>query len=135
MKFKLAMLIALTFCFGCTGSESDPVDPTDPTTTADPSDPTDPTDAPAPTRSMKVATYNMGLATGYVPYAAERRDQVTAAVATSDADIICLTEVWFDDNIEYVSSALSETYPHQYTFIEEVEVSSEALTPKKTVVR
>lgn len=123
MKRTLNMLILILICCGCT---EDTTDPTDPTEVSDPTETPDPTDTPTPTKTIKVATYNMGLATGYVPYAAERRDQVTAAVANSDADIICLTEVWFDDNIEYVSNALTETYPHQYSHIEPVEVGTEA---------
>ncbi len=120
MKLMMSMLTVLFLSFGCTGENTEPTDPSDAT------DPSDPTETPAPTKTIKVATYNMGLATGYVPYAEERRDQVTAAVANSDADIICLTEVWFDDNIEYVTNALSETFPHQYHNVEEVEVGSEA---------
>ena len=117
MKLMITMLTALLLCIGCTGEDTDPTDP---------SEVTDPADTPAPTKTLKVATYNMGLASGYVPYAAERRDPVTAAVANSDADIICLTEVWFDENQEYVANALAETYPHQYSFLEEIEVSNEA---------
>jgi endonuclease/exonuclease/phosphatase family metal-dependent hydrolase len=74
----------------------------------------------------------MGLAPGYVPYAAERREPVVAAVTTSTADVICLQEVWFDEDREYVLSQLAESYPHQYSQFEEVESGGDpACTPEE----
>ena len=85
-------LIAILLCASCTGDDPDPVDPSETTDPADPSgttDPSDPSEVTPETKTLAVATYNMGLAPGYVPYAAERRDPVVAAVTTSTADVIC----------------------------------------------
>jgi endonuclease/exonuclease/phosphatase family metal-dependent hydrolase len=128
-------LIAILLCASCTGDDPDPVDPSETTDPADPSgttDPSDPSEVTPPTKTLAVATYNMGLAPGYVPYAAERRDPVVAAVTTSTADVICLQEVWFDEDREYVLSQLADSYPHQYSQFEEVESGGDpACTPEE----
>jgi hypothetical protein len=47
---------------------------------------------PGPQASF--ATYNAGLARGFVDYAGARTQPVADAVARLDSDVVCLQEVW-----------------------------------------
>ena len=68
-----------------------------------------------------VATYNVGLARGFVPYADERLDAAAAAIASIDADAVCIQEAWLrqDDQfnwttqyIDVLSDAASDAFPY-----------------------
>jgi endonuclease/exonuclease/phosphatase family metal-dependent hydrolase len=74
-----------------------------------------------PTASF--ATYNAGLARGFVDYATARTEPVADAVAQLDSDVVCLQEVWlYEDNqlqwntgqIEDIVEASEQTFPHSY---------------------
>ena len=64
--------------------------------------------------SAVLATYNTGLAVNFVPYAEERRDAVAEAVAGLDADVVCLQEVWQDEDIDAILAATADTFPNSY---------------------
>ncbi len=76
---------------------------------------------------LTLATYNLGLAHGAVALAAERRPQILDALGELDADVLCLQEVWWEEDAAAVLEALGETYPHH---IREITADdSEATTP------
>lgn len=55
--------------------------------------------------TLRVLTFNSGLAPGDVPHADERAPAVAAALAASDADVLCLQELWRDADYEAVRAA------------------------------
>ena len=63
----------------------------------------------------KFATYNLGLAHGFVPLAAERLPHLADALAASPADVLCLQEVWTKKDRRYVAEALQTLFPHQFS--------------------
>ena len=63
---------------------------------------------------LRVATYNAGLATGYVDYAPERLPLLGPAIAAVDADVICLQEVWTDADRDALIAATKASFPHSY---------------------
>ncbi|MBM4398517.1 MAG: endonuclease/exonuclease/phosphatase family protein [Deltaproteobacteria bacterium] len=64
--------------------------------------------------AFTVATYNAGLATGFVEYADERLPLIGPAVAALDADVVCLQEVWTQAQADAVLAAAKDAFPHQY---------------------
>lgn len=78
------------------------------------------TSAPVPatnssaTQTVAVATFNAGLARNFVGLAAERVDPVAKAVAGLDADIVCLEEVWEDQDVTAVLAAATPNFPYNY---------------------
>jgi len=63
--------------------------------------------------SFSVATYNAGLAVGFVPGAEDRAAGTSDAVAGLNVDLICLQEYWLPEHVDAVSTAASE-FGHQY---------------------
>ncbi len=76
---------------------------------------------------MTFVTYNTGLAHGAVALADQRLPLIEAHLAGIDADVICLQEVWTDEDAAAIVSALEDTYP--YTFRQVTEDTSEPSTP------
>ncbi|HPM78555.1 MAG TPA: endonuclease/exonuclease/phosphatase family protein [bacterium] len=88
-------------------------DTTDDDTTDD--DTTDDDDDTTPTSTtMSFATYNTGLAYGFVPLAEERLPELYEAVPELDVDALCLQEVWYEDDRDGMVAALAETLPYIY---------------------
>ena len=91
--------------------------------TACPSDdPTDSEPEPDP-QPLVLATFNMGLAFGYVEEASARVDPIIAAVNGSRADVICVQELWTTQNeagewtqevIDRVLAGTAGEFPHQF---------------------
>ncbi len=54
---------------------------------------------------VAIASWNAGLAYNFVPLTKERRESVIAAAAGIDADVVCLQEVWTDDDVAAVTAA------------------------------
>jgi len=71
--------------------------------------------------SMTVATYNAGLAMGFVDYAPERQPLIGPALSGLDVDVICVQEVWNDDSISAVIESTKAVYPHAYYELTEDE--------------
>ncbi len=67
-----------------------------------------------PGEPVTFATYNGGLAIGFVDGAESRTPQVAAAVAELDADVVCLQEIWTPEQIDAVLTASATNFPHQY---------------------
>ena len=64
---------------------------------------------------FKVLSYNAGLLPGFVLYPEERAPFVQQAIANTDADVICLQEVWSDADVAAIKDAAAERYPHSYS--------------------
>src|SRR5262245_56122168 len=52
-----------------------------------------------------IVTWNLGLAPGFVDFAAERAQLGAEAVAGLDADVVCLQEVWQEEDVAKVLAA------------------------------
>lgn len=74
-------------------------------------------------------TYNAGLATGFVPGSVERQNTVAEAIAGLDADVVCLQEVWTDEQVAAVESASSSAFPNAYFPTKQPEVIAEPACP------
>ncbi|HAN30358.1 MAG TPA: hypothetical protein DCQ06_02060 [Myxococcales bacterium] len=57
---------------------------------------------------LVVETWNLGIAYNFVPYAIARRDQTIAAAAASDADILCIQEVWTKEDVAALQKAAGQ---------------------------
>jgi len=69
-----------------------------------------------------VATYNGGLAPGFVDYAAERASSVYAAAGSLDVDLLCVQEFWSAEDragVKQAAAALPNT-----VFLEEMQETS-----------
>lgn len=58
---------------------------------------------------MTVATYNAGLALGFVPGAEDRAQPTADAVASLDADVVCVQEVWQPEHVALFESGWDHT--------------------------
>jgi len=56
--------------------------------------------------SISVTTWNVGLAYGYVDFAEERQSAIVQALAGLDSDVVCLQEVWTEDDQVAVQAKL-----------------------------
>ncbi len=64
--------------------------------------------------SFDVATYNAGLADGFVDHARERAVLVPEAVGTLGADVVFVQEVWSDADVDALTAGLADTYPSSF---------------------
>ncbi len=71
-------------------------------------------DDPANTSKATFVTYNVGLAAGFVDYAPQRQAPVAELVGSLDADVVCLQEVWSQDDYDAIEAATLGAFPHQY---------------------
>jgi endonuclease/exonuclease/phosphatase family metal-dependent hydrolase len=62
--------------------------------------------------SLTIISYNTGLAHGAVALAEQRLPAIVAALKQVDAQVLCLQEVWTDDDAEAIRSGLSERFPY-----------------------
>ena len=77
------------------------------------------------TDSLAVTSYNVGLALNFVAFTNERLVVNEELLADYDSDVICLQEVWLDEQVEALSAALEPAYPEIYTVPPE-QIFSEA---------
>lgn len=61
---------------------------------------------------LNLLSYNIGLAHGYVPYAEARLPKLASELKKSTADILCLQEVWKQEDMTTIKNALKEKYPY-----------------------
>ena len=59
---------------------------------------------------MTVATFNAGLAVGFVPGAEDRAQKTADAVNALDSDVVCLQEVWRDDH----AALFTDSWDHSF---------------------
>ena len=76
--------------------------------------------------SIDVATFNAGLATGFVDYAPERTPLIGPAVSKLGADVICLEEVWEQPAIDQVLADTKAAYPYSYHEVTSGDTGSQA---------
>ncbi len=69
---------------------------------------------PLADKTRAFVTYNLGLATGYVDYAAERRSHLVTMINALDADVLCLQEVWTQDDVDAVIAGTSTAFPYSH---------------------
>lgn len=62
-------------------------------------------------RALTVEAWAVGLARRNDPERIPRRDAIAAAVAATDADAVCLTEIVFDDDVDAVVTAAKPRFP------------------------
>jgi endonuclease/exonuclease/phosphatase family metal-dependent hydrolase len=60
------------------------------------------------------ATFNAGLAVGYVEYVDERQPLVGPGVAELESDVLCMQEVWMPEHVDDVLSATASAFPHSF---------------------
>lgn len=75
--------------------------------------------------SLTVTSYNVGLALNFVAYTNERLVVNEELLANYDSDVICMQEVWLEDQVDALTQALKGRYPEIYTVPPE-QVFSEA---------
>lgn len=74
-----------------------------------------------PGPDFTVVSFNAGLAAGYVDHASERQPLIGPALAALEADVICLQEVWTDDDNQALIDAAKAVFPHHYREVTEDE--------------
>lgn len=78
----------------------------------------------APARDPEQVTvdaFNVALAGAFIPYEAERRQPIADAIATHDADILCLQEVWTQADKELIRDTAATTYPNTAFFEDDLD--------------
>nr|XP_022344388.1 uncharacterized protein LOC111137281 [Crassostrea virginica] len=68
----------------------------------------------------RLMTYNAGLL-DTIPLKEERRDYVSANVGHTDADIICLQEIWLASDVDLIVSFNQLQYPYSYSARHDLE--------------
>jgi endonuclease/exonuclease/phosphatase family metal-dependent hydrolase len=81
-------------------------------------------DPQAGSGELVVATYNAGLALGFVPGTESRAPQVAEAVAGLEADVVCLQEIWQPEHAAAVEAAAGVAFPNRV--VPEPQQSSDA---------
>lgn len=72
-----------------------------------------PASAEKPT--LRVETWNVGLAHGFVDNAADRLPHIAEALESSTADVICLQEAWETDDRRTIRAGLEAAYPYKHS--------------------
>ena len=64
--------------------------------------------------ALSVMTFNAGLVRGGVALVNERLPHIAPALAATGADVICLNEVWDDQDYDRIRSSLAPTHPNTF---------------------
>ncbi len=83
---------------------------------------------------VKVETFNLALAGAFIPFEAERREPLYEAIPTSDADILCLQEVWDQTDKEAIRDAAASEFPHVVIIEEDLDTPIDSPTDQNGVV-
>lgn len=86
------------------------------------------TSSAALANSFKIATYNVGLAQGFVPLSKERAPVVIDLLKQEDADYYCLAEVWDKKDRKKILKSLEDEYP----FVHMTDIDQLRRGPKPT---
>lgn len=65
-------------------------------------------------RALRVATYNAGLAIGFIPRTTERAPRVVEALSSAELDLLCVQEFWHDEHWQQLVAASSSRLPHTH---------------------
>jgi len=101
-------LSIFTFVAGC-GESSGGTEPRDPV-------------------DVTVDTFNVALAGAFIPFEAARRPYIVEAIAASDADILCLQEVWDQSDKVAIRDGAAEAFPHSAFFEDDLDTPVEDAT-------
>ena len=63
---------------------------------------------------LRVETYNVGLAHGFVEMAADRLPAISANLGEQQSDVLCLQEAWEPGDRAEIMRSMQDTYPHSY---------------------
>jgi endonuclease/exonuclease/phosphatase family metal-dependent hydrolase len=66
--------------------------------------------------TVVVDSFNVALAGSFIPYESERRQPIADAIAVHDADVLCLQEVWTQEDKELIRDTAAENYPYSAFF-------------------
>lgn len=64
--------------------------------------------------ALRVGTFNAGLIDGFVGYSNERVEPVASKLATVDADVLCLQEVWEQGDWDAIEAGMASTFPNTF---------------------
>ncbi|MBI4704114.1 MAG: hypothetical protein HY744_23645, partial [Deltaproteobacteria bacterium] len=67
-----------------------------------------------PPPSLRVATYNAGLAVGFVTAAKERAPLTSQAIAGLGANLVCVQEYWRKDHVAALQQATAASLPQTF---------------------
>jgi endonuclease/exonuclease/phosphatase family metal-dependent hydrolase len=110
----LPLILALLTCTAC-GEDTEEITPT-------------PTPQPA---TATFASFNVGLARGFVPYAEDRLAPLGEAIHDDNSDVICLQEVWSQEDIDALLAATEHAWPHNYYFKTASDEVNAGCTPEE----
>jgi len=65
-------------------------------------------------QTTNVLTYNVGLADGYVPLADERLPALVELLDATDFDVVCLEEVWSEEDVLAIAESENTPYADYY---------------------
>ena len=75
----------------------------------------DDSDGESGANQLSVATFNVGMARGYVDHAAERLEPIIEAIRSlEETDVLCVQEIWNDEDIDALKAGVSETFPESF---------------------
>jgi endonuclease/exonuclease/phosphatase family metal-dependent hydrolase len=77
---------------------------------------------------VTVDTFNVALAGAFIPFEAARRPYIVDAIAASDADILCLQEVWDQSDKVAIRDGAAEAFPHSAFFEDDLDTPIEDAT-------
>jgi endonuclease/exonuclease/phosphatase family metal-dependent hydrolase len=63
---------------------------------------------------VRVATFNAGLAVGYLPNVRERLPHVVEALSALEVDLLFVQELWLDEHWGQLTGALAKRLPHAF---------------------
>ncbi|MGB8221861.1 MAG: endonuclease/exonuclease/phosphatase family protein [Polyangiales bacterium] len=86
---------------------------------------------PREPQEVTLDTFNTALAGAFIPYEAERRQPIAEAMAATDADIICLQEVWNQADKELIRDAAIQTYPYSAFFRDNLDTPIDDATDQQ----
>lgn len=73
-------------------------------------------------QTLKLTTFNAGLAHTFVHHAKERIDPITEKLSKLDSDVVCIQEAWTKKDRKKIKKALKKSYPHLHmTKIEQMK--------------
>ena len=75
--------------------------------------------------SLAIDTFNVALAGFFIPFEAERRPFIVDAIANSNADILCLQEVWDQSDKVAIRDAAVAAYPYSTFFEDDLDTPIE----------
>jgi hypothetical protein len=90
--------------------------------------------APGDSVDVAVDTFNVALAGAFIPFETERRPYISEAIAASDADILCLQEVWDQSDKVAIRDKAAEAFPHSAFFEDDLDTPIDDATNQQGVV-